>query len=170
MIRFFKRYFGYPSFPAQSKSILKKALLAEFVYFGFMFYLMTRFNYIRVYTEKRGDGKITEFSGGNWEGFLEGQWYPDLVPLLHEMIFIWISMAVAIIGVGVYYVYLDWRTGSEAHHRVTLHIFMWLNFLYPALYIPTQNSRMAMVIPVAAMGLVLYLHMAKPTKSRGPKF
>jgi hypothetical protein len=47
---------------------------------------------------------------------------------------------------------------------------MWANFLYPALYIPTQNSRMAMVIPVAAMGLVLYLHMAKPTKAPGPKF
>jgi hypothetical protein len=75
MIRFFKRYFNYPSFPAKSKSILKRALLAELAYFGFMYYLMSRFNYIRVYTEKRGEGKITEFSGGNWEGFLEGQWY-----------------------------------------------------------------------------------------------
>jgi hypothetical protein len=164
MIRFFKRYFGFASFPAKSKSILKRALLAELAYFGVMTFLLYRLTWLREFTEARGGDRITSLSGGNWEGFLEGLWYPELIPLWHEMIFVWFAMSTAIVLVGLYFVKLDWRTGSEAHHRVMLHVFLWLNFLYPAVYIPTQHVRMAYIFPYAAMGLVLYFHMAKPTK------
>lgn len=164
MIRFFKRYFGFTKFPAASKSILKRALVAEAIYFGMVTFLLYRLSWIRVYTENRGGNRITELSGGNWEGFLEGLWYPDLIPLWREMIFIWAALSACIILAGLYFVKLDWRTGSEAHHRVMLHVFIWLNFLYPAIWIPTQHVRMAYVFPYAATGLVLYLHMAKPTK------
>jgi hypothetical protein len=166
MIRFVKRYFGFANFPQQSKSILKRALLAELAFFGVVTYLLYRLTWIRVYTETKVGGPIAPVNGSNWEGYLEISWAPDLVPLWKEIVFIWAALSIAIIVVGVYFVKLDWRTGAEAHHRVMLHVFLWANFLYPAIWISTQHARMAYIFPYAAMAFVLYLHMAKPTRVR----
>ena len=166
MIRFFKRYFGFAAFPEKSKSIVKRALLAELAFFAVVTYLLYRLSWIRVYTETKVGGPIAPVNGSNWEGYLEITWAPDLAPLWKEIVFIWAALSAAIILVGLYFVKLDWRTGSEAHHRVILHVFLWVNFFYSAIWISTQHVRMAYIFPYAATGLVLYMHMAKPTKAK----
>jgi hypothetical protein len=181
-LRWFKRYFNYPKFPAAAKATLKKALRAEAITVALLALVVWRLIYLHDLTYKVA-GKYIELSGGaaygkdgpavppSWENFLVGDFARrlGLTGAQIELEIVWALLAAILIGFGAYVLVLDWRKPREEHYRPTLYLLTLVNMAIALWGVSLADSKVAEVIVTGAEVLILVMFLLKPAPRAGWK-
>ena len=181
-MRWFKRYFNYPKFPAAAKATLKKALRAEAATLFLLALVVWRLTYLHDLTLKVG-GKYIELSSGeaygkdgpavppSWENFLVGDFARrlGLTAAQIELEIVWALLAAVLIAFGTYVLVLDWRKPREEHYRPTLYLITLVNMLIALWGVGLAESKVAVIIVTAAEVLILVMFLLKPAPRAGWK-
>ena len=173
-MRWFKRYFNYPKFPAAAKATLKKALLAEAITLALLGLIVWRLIYLHDITYRLG-GKYIELSGGvgyntpttnadaaapaSWENFLVGEIATRLGltgPQL-EIELVWALLASVLVAFAAYVLILDWRKPREEHYRPTLYLLTFVNMAVALAGVSLSASKVAPVVAIGAQVLIVVM-------------
>ena len=184
-MRWFKRYFNYPKFPAAAKATLKKALLAEAITLALLALVVWRLTYLHDLTVRVG-GKYIDLSGGeaygttanasssappSWENFLVGDFARRLGlsgPQV-EIELVWALIAAVLLAFAVYVLVLDWRKPREEHYRPTLYLITVINMAIALWGVSLADSKVATVIVTGAEVLIIVMFILKPAARAGWK-
>ncbi len=181
-MRWFKRYFNYPKFPAAAKATLTKALRAEAITLALLGLIIWRLVYLHDITYKVG-GKYILLSGGgaygkdgpsappSWENFLVGDFARRLglgAPQV-EIEIVWALLGAVLVAFGAYVLVLDWRKPREEHYRPTLYLITFINLAVALWGVSLSDSKVAPIVATGAQVLIVVMFVLKPAPRAGWK-
>jgi hypothetical protein len=184
-VRWFRRYFNYPKFPAAAKATLAKALRAEVLTLALLGLVIWRLVYLHDITYKVG-GKYIDLSGGagynttsnavaaappSWENFLVGDFATRLGltgPQL-EIEIVWALLAAVLVAFGAFVLVLDWRKPREEHYRPTLYLLTFFNLAVALGGVSLAASKVAPIVAIGAQVLIVVMFVLKPAPRAGWK-